>query len=216
MSGIKFQTAAAPAMTAEEFEIKRQQTGGKWIKEPGTYTTVIKSVTVKDSNKFDSQWVDVVVSLENSAGEGFNAFITIPTTAEKSFLFGSKKSLREFNDLAKFFLGLGITLDYTTAIFQLSDIFSDTERLIGQTITVRLGYYGNYVKYVGKDGDTSQYTIVKRDGSDLTGRVFTGFDAANAYATEEAIKIQKFMKVLEVVPGSTLKLAPTASNDLPF
>jgi hypothetical protein len=154
--------------------------------------------------------------LENSAGEGFNAYLTIPTTAEKSFLFGSKKSLREFNDLAKFFLGLGITLDYTTAIFQLSDIFSDTERLIGQTITVRLGYYGNYVKYVGKDGDTSQYTIVKRDGSDLTGRVFTGFDAASAYATEEAIKIQKFMRVLEVVPGSTLKLAPTASNDLPF
>jgi hypothetical protein len=203
-------------MTAAEFETKRQQTGGKWIKEPGTYSVAIKAVTVKDANPYDAQWINVQVSVENSAGEEFNTFLTVPTTAEKSFLFGSKKSLREFNDLAKFLLGLGIKLEYDTAIFQLSDIFSDTANLIGQTLTIRVGYYGNYIKYAGKNGDSPQYSIVKKDGTELTGQVFTGFDAANAYASEESIKLQKFMKVLEVIPGTTLKLAPTASNDLPF
>ena len=216
MSGIKFQTAASPVMTAEEFEIKRQQTGGKWIKEPGTYTMAVKAVTIKDPNTYDPQWINVQISLENAAGEEFNTFLTVPTTAEKSFLFGSKKSLREFNDLAKFFLGLGIKLDYATAIFQLSDIFSDTANLIGQTITLRLGFYGNHIKYAGKVDDVPSYLIVSKDGTDLTGRVFSGFDAANAYATEEAIKLQKFMKILDVIPGTTTKLASVASSDLPF
>jgi hypothetical protein len=216
MSGINFKTASAPVMTAEEFETKRQQTGGKWIKEPGTYTMVVKAVSIKDPNPFDTQWINVQLALENASGEEFNTFLTIPTTAEKSFLFGSKKSLREFNDLAKFFLGLGINLDYATAIHQLSDVFSDTANLIGQTITLRLGYYGKHVKYVGKVDNVSSYIIAEKDGTDATGRVFSGFDAANAYAAEEAIKLQKFMKVLDVIPGTVLKSVSTASNDLPF
>jgi hypothetical protein len=207
-------------MTAEEFETKRASTGGKWIKEPGTYNLIIKKIDVKGPNKYDTQWVDLVVTMESAEGAEYNQYLTIPTTAEKSYLFGSKKTLYAYNDVDKFLLGLGIKLDYNSAISQLEALFEDMDTsFIGSTITLRLGFRGNRLKYSGKENDSSIYVIVDKDDKVIVDKKFTGHEAAKAYADEAKIKLQDFIKCLEVVPATTVRAsnAPKLTiADLPF
>lgn len=178
----------------------------------------MRSVEIKGPNKFDQQWVDAVFTLENSDGQTYNQFVSFPTTASQSYLFGSKKSLREYNDLDRFVKGIGLSLNYETAIHEIQEWFADLDStFVGQTITMRLGYRQSYVKYLGKDGESSQYGIVDKDGKAINSLIFSGWEAAEAYADAEKIKLQKFIRCLETLPGKPQ--APkkdVVKFDLPF
>lgn len=207
-------------MTPEEFKTKQASTGGKWIRDPGVYSVSIIEVEEKGTNQFDSQWLDFVFRFENADGAGSGTFVSVPTTAERSFLFGSKKSLREYNQLEKFLKGFGITLEYSSAISTIADLFEDaTATFVGKTFSARMGYYGNHIKYNGKVEDTSTYVIANKDGTQIDPTVFKGFDAAKEYAKANNIKLQDFIKVLEVIPSETSSIgaAPAAAaSDFPF
>lgn len=204
-------------MTPEEFKTKQASTSGKWIKEPGTYSMSIISIEEKGASQFDGAWLDFVIGMENADGAKFNTFISVPTTAERSFLFGKKKSLNEYNRLEKFLGGLGIALEYSSAISTIADIFEDPTSLVGRTLTLRLGFYTNYVKYIGKDGDLVQYQIVDKNASPLDPTVFNNFDAAKAFAKEKNIKLQDFIKILDIVPAAVSNIVVGAStSELPF
>lgn len=205
-------------MTAEEFQTKRASSGGKWINEPGTYSLIVTGVTVKEASQYDSQWVNVLFNLEDSEGKCANHFLEVPTTNEKSFMYGSKKSLAPYNNLDRFLKGFGVTLEFTEAISQLESLFSDPEKtFIGKTISVRMGYYSNYTKYVGKDGDVSQYQIVDKNGAPVVDLKFSGFEAAKAYAEANSIKLQGFPKIQDVVPATTASISTSKSTaDLPL
>lgn len=181
---------------------------------------MVKSIEVKGPSNYDSQWVNLLVTVEDSSGKVLTHFLDIPTTAEKSYMYGSKKSLNEYNRLEKFLRGFGVELSFDTAIHQVADLFSDPEAtFVGKTFSARVGYYGNYTKYLGKNGDVSEVAIVDKNGAPVVDKKFAGYDAANAYAKENNIKVQGFAKILDVVPATAAAIvggsaAPKA--DLPF
>jgi hypothetical protein len=177
-------------------------------------------VEIGDSNQFDSQWVDVKFVMESESGQMTSHFLPIPTTAEKSFLFGSKKSLSEYNKIEAFLRGFGVALEYTSAMQLIAKLFSDPEKtFVGKTLSVRMGYTSNHSKFVGKDGEVSQYQICDKNGNAVIPTVFAGYEAADAYAKQNAMKLQGFPKILEVISAATASIvagAPAATNDLPF
>lgn len=205
-------------MTPEEFKTKQAATGGKWIRDSGTYSLSVIGVTNEGVSRFDSQWINFKFLLQNAEGQQHSEFIEVPTTAERSFLYGEKKTLANYNKLERFLKGFGIALEYTTAMGTIADHFSDVEdSFVGRTVTMRLGFYGNHIKYCGKNGEDKQYMIVNKSGEALEPMIFPNFDAAKAFAKEKSIKLQDFIKSLEVVPASVSAIAaPTASGDLPF
>ncbi len=218
MSGIKFQTASTPEMTPEEFQAKQASQGGKFIREPGTYSLIVTGVEAKQVNGFDNDWYDFVFSLENTDGQSMNHFLSIPTTAHKSFMFGKKKSLSEYNKLEKFLLGFGVRLEYSTAITQIAKLFEDAaDSFVGKQITLRVGFTSNHLKYLGKDGDISKYKIVDKNDQEVVPLVFKGYEAAEQYAKENNIKMSGFIRVLEVIPATTAALNLVAVDDsIPF
>lgn len=205
-------------MTPEEFQTKRESVGGKWIKEPGVYSLQIVGVEVKGPSQYDAQWMNVLFSFQDSEGRAANHYVEVPTTAEKNFMYGTKKSLAAYNNLDRFLKGFGFVLDFTNAIFQLEKLFSDPEKtFVGKTLSARLGYYANYTKFAGKDGEISQYIIVDKTGAQVVDLKFAGFEAADKYAKDNGIKLQGFPKVQEVLPATTASLvADVSAPALPF
>jgi hypothetical protein len=180
---------------------------------------MVKAIKVQGPSNFDSQWINLIFTLEDSSGKLLTHFLDIPTTAEKSFMYGAKKSLNEYSKLEKFLRGFGVELKFEEAIHQIADLFSDPEEVfVGKTFSARVGYYGNYTKYVGKDGDVSQVKILDKNGNPAVDKAFAGYDAANAYAKENNIKLQGFAKILDVVPASVSAITSSTApkSDLPF
>ncbi len=175
-------------------------------------------VEAKQVNGFDNDWYDFVFSLENTDGQSMNHFLSIPTTAHKSFMFGKKKSLSEYNKLEKFLLGFGVRLEYSTAITQIAKLFEDAaDSFVGKQITLRVGFTSNHLKYLGKDGDISKYKIVDKNDQEVVPLVFKGYEAAEQYAKENNIKMSGFIRVLEVIPATTAALNLVAVDDsIPF
>jgi hypothetical protein len=135
-------------------------------------------------------------------------------------MYGVKKSLREYGNLEKFLRGFGVELEYTNAIFQIEKLFSDPEAtFVGKTLSARIGYYGNYTKFVGKDGEVSQYKIVDKAGNPVVDKTFAGYEAAEAFAKANSIKLQGFPKIMDVIPSTTASIvvgAPAIAEALPF
>jgi hypothetical protein len=178
----------------------------------------VTGIESKGPNQFDNDWYDFVMQLENSDGQSTSHYITIPTTAQKSFMFGSKKSLAEYAKLEKLLLGFGIKLEYSNAITQIATLFSDAAaNFVGKQVSMRLGYNSNHLKFIGKNGEVSEYKILDKKGDEVTPLVFAGFEAGEQYAKENNIKLQAFIRVQEVVP-STVATISLAANDtsLPF
>lgn len=207
-------------MTAEEFKTKQASGGGKWIKESGTYSLIIKGVELTGASNYDSTWLNFKFTMENSEGQLASHYVEVPTTAANNYLYGAKKSLANYNKLERFLKGFGVDLDFMTAMLTVEKLFSDAEKVfVGKTFTARMGYKTNHSKFIGKDGDVSQFKICDKDGNPIVDTVFAGYEAADAYAASNNLKLQGFPKVLEVVPAATASIvvgaAPTASA-LPF
>jgi hypothetical protein len=179
--------------------------------------SVIK-VEERGTNQFDSQWLDFVFSVETAEGAGANMFISVPTTAERSFLFGSKKSLREYSTLEKFLAAFGVQLEYSSAISTIADLFEKpSDTFIGKTLSIRFGFRGNHIKYCGKANDLSTYMIVDKNDSPIDATVFNSFDTAKEHAKQNNIKLQDFIKPVEFIAATTSAISTSkAVDDLPF
>lgn len=172
------------------------------------------------ASNFDDQWINLKFTMENSEGQLATNFVEVPTTAERSFLHGSKKSLGPYNKLEQFLKGFGVVLEYSNAIFTIEKLFSNPEEtFVGKTFTARMGYTTNHTKFLGKDGEVSQYQICDKNGAPIVDKVFAGFEAADTYATANSLKLQGFPKILEVVAASTASIvvgSPAVASALPF
>lgn len=161
MSNIpSFKVNSKPTITAEEFNSNKKEGGGNFLSEPGTYDMVIKAVTFNESvNLKDSAWIGTQIQLETHDGKGLKYFLEVPTECRNGFLFGADKAVWPLEKLQKFFRGLGIQFDYDNGMQQVGALFGDTNKMIGKTLKVRLGYSGPHAKYVGKD----EFIFVERD-----------------------------------------------------
>lgn len=220
MSKVTFQTAATPTLTAEEFKTKQASTAGKWIKDPGTYSLIIKGVEMTGASQYDNQWINFKFTLENSDGQMATHFVEVPTTAANNYMYGAKKSLGNYSKLEKFLKGFGVDLEFTQAIHQIEKLFSDAEKtFVGKTFSARLAYTSIHSKFIGKEGEISQYQIVDKDGAPIVATKFAGFEAVDAYAKANSLKVQGFPKIVDVVPASTATIVtsgPAIAAALPF
>lgn len=172
------------------------------------------------ASKYDNQWINFKFTLENNEGQLASCFVEVPITAANNYMHGTKKSLAEYGKLEKFLKGFGFDLEFTQAIHQVEKLFSDAEKtFVGKTISLRLGYTGIHPKYMGKDGEVSQYKLVDKNGNPIVDAVFAGFEAIDAYAKANNLTVQGFPKVLDVVPASAASIGvatPAIAAALPF
>lgn len=228
MSNIpSFKVNSKPTITQQEFDSNKKEGGGNFLSEPGTYDMVIKAVTFNETtNAKDSAWIGSQIQLETHDGKGLRYFLDVPTECKNGFLFGPEKAVWPLEKLQKFFRGLGIQFDYDNGMQQVGAVFGDTDKIIGKTIKVRLGYNGPHAKYVGKD----EYILVEKDHvtQKLEG-VYANKAALNAACVEANIKRQvnakgsanaDYINVLEIFPSKEVlvDLEATASVDdeMPF
>lgn len=221
MSNIpSFKVNSKPELSAKEFEAEKQDTGSKFLQDPGTYSMIIKSFTFGDVNPFDSAWINATAVLQDPEGRDLKFFIDVPTECRNSFLFGDKKSTFNLEKLQTIFRGLGIAFDFDNAMQQVGALFGNPERLIGKPLNVRLGYKGPHVKYVSK----TEYLVVEKDHTTLKIEgSFADKKSALAAAAEAGIKgVDKngFMNVLEVFPSKEtvidLDVTESDTSELPF
>ncbi len=229
MSNIpSFKVNSKPTITQEEFDSNKKEGGGNFLSEPGTYDMLIKAVTFNESvNPKDSAWIGAQVQLETPDGKSLRYFLEVPTECRNGFLFGVDKAVWPLEKLQKFFRGLGIQFDYDNGMQQVGALFGDSDKMVGKTLKVRLGYNGPHAKYVGKD----EFVFVEKDH--VTKKIdgtFATKGALNAAVAEAGIKRQvndkgssnaDFIQVLEIFASKDVLVdleAPTASIDidLPF
>jgi hypothetical protein len=178
----------------------------------------VTGIEFKGHNQYDNDWVDFVMALESTEGQATSHYFSIPTTARNSFMFGSKKSLAEYSKLEKLLRGFGVILEYSTAINQIAQLFDDpVATFVGKQVSMRLGYNSNSIKFIGKDGDVTLYSIVDKNNQEVIPMKFAGFESAEQYAKDNNIKIQGFIRVQEVLAAETASISLVqASSDLPF
>lgn len=221
MSIPSFKTNSKPTISQEEFNSNKKESGGKFFNDPGTFDMVIKEITFKsEPNAKDGAWVGSTILLE-SEGKQMKYFLDVPTECRNGFLFGAEKAVWPLEKLQKFFRALGLVFDYENGMSQVAALFGDSNKLVGKSIKVRLGYNTHHAKYVAKD----EYVLVEKDHTTkkLEG-TYANKDALNAAAAEAGIKRDKnqdFIQVLELFAAKEAVVdldAPTATVDidLPF
>ena len=223
MSSIpNFKVSSKPQLSAQEFKAEKDDTS-KYLQEPGTYGMTITVVKFGNISQYDSAWIQADLTLADVKGRTLRMFLDVPVECRNSFLFGEKKTTYNYENLQKFFRGLGLVLDFDNTMNQVSALFGNPDQLIGKPLNVRLGYKGVHVKYIAKD----EYSVVEKDHETLKIEgVFANKAAAETAAVEAGVKgITKnsgYMNVLEIFPGKEPVIdldAPVSESvdlDLPF
>lgn len=220
MSMISFDVGSKPELSPEQLEERMNQSGGKYINEPGTYSVKIISAAFDEKRMpSDQDWVQLILELEDGSGATIKHYQSVPTTAKNSFLFGAKKSVFPLKSLQALLRGLGEVFDYENGMQQIARVFGKPETLIGKPLSIRVGYEGAHIKYSGKNAnDEAQYEIVDKDHKTrLIDAVFSTRDAAKNAAQENGIDSRKlgFARVLEFFAGERTEQKPTTTA-LPF
>lgn len=220
-----FKVGSKPTISAEDYQAQADQSSGggsRYLSEPGTYDLMVKSAKYGKASEKDPNWINVELQLEDAEGRGIRHYVMIPTTAETNFLYGPKKTVMPFESLQRFLRGFGVVLQFDTAMVQIAGLFGNLDIFCGKTIKARVGYEGEYIKYLGKsDSGDKKYMIVKKDGSPKLDLVFADAKAALAHAKENKINIS-YTRLLEIFPSKEALIPDLTNseaeddNDLPF
>lgn len=201
----KFNFSGSSIKTDEEFNKQEGELSGGQYLRPGRHEVVITKVEYKGPSK-DPNWGRFTLTLTGTGDKTTKYFLQVPF---RDVMYVSSKGkptgfmFKKFRDFMGA-LGIGITVDSLGEV--LPTYFSKGgEALVGGKLAIELGYDGNYVKYAGKNGDgTKRYEIALKDGSILLDKdtlqpvTFADPSAAEAYAAEAQIIIQKYPEILKV------------------
>ena len=195
-----------PEGSKEEFETELASSGfEQWIKSPGKYELILDSIEAKGEAKKDPNWYGFSFKFVSSTGAKTNIYQMFPVRRVDNFRYGPKKTLMIYQKLLDFLHAFGIYPEFETAMHTIGSVMQNFESLLGQKITVEIGYTGSYTQYVGKDGEQSLYAIIKQgqelkdeEGKELR---FPGWQAAENYAKGIKLQIQGFPEVLKYYPA---------------
>jgi hypothetical protein len=170
--------------------------------EPGTFTLKIKAadlhknkVTGNIACEKDPSWFNVMVVLESADGRTTQHYLQIPTKKLTYNETNSKSPYYVFRNLQKFMGAVGIELTVETVgevipAFFANDGVSLTypEKLIGQTVTVDIGFSGSHVRR----NDEGKFILVNKKNAilDENGKeqTFVDLDSAKIVASELGIR----------------------------
>jgi hypothetical protein len=215
----KFKLTKAVIKTEDELQKKLAESGGfksKYL-DPGKHDVTIQAAVFQGPAR-DPNWGNFKLTLEGLGEKTTTAFLLVPMAdVEYTNPDTGKKTTFLYGKFQKFMKALGVVVTIETLEDVLNENFTAAEdgvvkALIGRTMTIQLGFDGNYIKYIGKDEiGTKVYNIVMADGStlaDTRGKalVFADFDAASAHAEANQIRVQKYASVLEYTASANAKI----------
>lgn len=188
-----------------EAKIAEQALGGKYF-EPGKYDVVVDDVEFTGLSEKDPTWGNLQVTLKGTNDRTIKSFIMIPF---KEVTYGEKKTMFVFRQFRTFCSALGVTVTRANLEETMKTVFAKPERLKGTALSIEVGYQKGYVKYAGKSEDGgAKYTIHTQDGNPVCGPdqrplIFPDRAAANNYAIENGIAIDKFPRVLSYTASAS-------------
>lgn len=214
---VNFKIGSKPTLSREEYkDTVDSAKEGKYIREPGTYEMSVKTAEYAQQNQNDPAWMSAKFELEDGRGKLFTHYQDFPTECKNSYLFGKDKSVWPLENLQKFLRAFGVVFDYENGIQQMADIFGNLDKFALKTLRVRLGYSGNHIKKVRNEDDTENYRIVDRDGTPLFDESFADLDSAKAFAKDNNVKYQPYMKVLEFFPATENSLEAVKVDNVDY
>lgn len=201
----KFKLTKATIKTEAELQEKLSQQESKFkYLNPGNHDVTILSATYEGAAR-DPNWGKFKLVLEGMGKRTTTSFLMVPIAdVEYRNPDSGKVTTYLYTKFVQFMGALGVTVTIESLEDVLNSNFANPDKtLVGRTLTIDLGFDGNYVKYVGKDeANVPVLNIIMKDGSALAdpkgkALVFSDRDAAMAHAEANQIKIQEYASVLE-------------------
>lgn len=188
--------------------------GDKYFK-PGKYDVVINRVEFRGAAKSDPNWGNLEVEYRGTGEKLIRDYILVPF---KDVTYGEKKSLFPFQKVKQFCAALGHTVRVETLGDTLKSVFGNTTKLTGKSVSIEVGYRKGHIKWVGKtaEGNTILH-IIDRDGNavrdaDLNALEFADREAAEQFANDNKIAIDKYVNVLSYTQSATAQAPAKAAN----
>lgn len=198
-----------PTLTEQDMlkaEKETKASGGK-VFQPGQYDLKITEFALNATEKNpegtasgDKSWLVFKLVLGGIDSRSINTFVLLPTRDLTYNKPGSKNPKLMGIKLREFFRALGLDPSVEKMPETLQKLINNPEIIIGQPITVKIGYQGPYVAY---DAATRLCSLVDRNGGDtiLPGETFPDRDSAKAVAAEIGIldKLKAFPEVTRFI-----------------
>ncbi len=193
-------------------ELAKAKTFAKYF-EPGKYDVTIEDVRYLGQTANDPNWGKLGVTLKGAQDRTIDGLVLLPF---RDVRYGAKKTMYPFKSFQSFCTAVGVHVTRENLEQTLKSTFSRPEKLKGATVTIEVGYESGYVKYGGKnDAGVAKYSLYTQDGNIVCGGdkqplAFPDRAAAIAYAGENQITIDEYVRVLKYAPsanGSGLKAA---------
>lgn len=201
----------------EEMQEDARKQSARFFDKPGQYDLRITEATYQGAAEKDPKWGKVYITLEGANGREIKDTLLLPMAGD--IKYGEKGQTFPFHKLRGFTSSLGQSLSVAEGPKglnkQLSSLFYPIDKLIGKSLKANIGYRAGYVRYVGKKDDGSKmYELVASDGNVVSengeAKRFPDVAAAQQYATDNSIKFDKFISVLDYCEAS--KTADSSSK----
>lgn len=205
----KFSLKGAKIKTEAELQAKLAETGGARYLRPGIHDVTIASATYEGKAK-DDNWGKFLLTFKGVRDQTTTAMLLVPISDIEYRTADGKVTTFLYTKFRRFMESLGVLVTVENLEETLNTYFSKPEKtLVGQTLTIKLDYDGNHVKYTGKDeAGKNKYVIQMKDGTQIAGSdkrvlVFGDFDSAMAYVEANQISVQEYPSVLDYTQSAT-------------
>lgn len=185
-------------------------TADKYFK-PGKYEVKVIAAVHQGPSKNNPTWQKFLLTLKGASKATTTYQIAVPFETIEYKTATGKNPLFMYTKLVKLMAGLGVTLTPESLEKVLPEYFTNVEKaLVGRQLSIEVGYRGNFIKYMGKNGEgKTQYQIQLSNGTVLPD-VFADFKAAEAFAVSKSIEVSKFVEVTDITSVATGAAAGTA------
>lgn len=157
--------------------------------EPGNYNVKITDIGYhknKDTGSIncsgDESWFNVVVTLQSADGRVKKNYIQVPTRSPFYKGKGGKETLFPFKKLQEFLAGMGMYLDYHNYTKVIPKLFGDESalaQLMGEELSIDIGYTGPHAKYV----EQGKYQLV------IQGKPYEEAGVVKEFPDRDAVKL---------------------------
>jgi hypothetical protein len=216
MTEFNFPKVKLGAIDVTDAEMDRLQNQKAFI-QPGTHSLKIIKLENKGPAKNDSTFIGVNVHFEAPNGGTMFKYFMLPTVRLKySGGNGKKGELMPFQNLCKFFEGLGEEANHKNIADLINKHFAKNT-LPGRTVTAVVGFSKNHLAYT--DGS---YVLCDRDGipfmTESGDYVAVGADRDTALAAAVIAgfppdKLQKFPEIVRYIPEERDETATPSDDD---
>lgn len=182
-----FSFGKEPELTQAEFDAKAAPST---FISPGQYVMTVTSADYHEKDgsincSGDPTFISTKFTLATNDGRTKFLWLQVPTA---KVLYGQKQTHFPFKNLCDFLAGIGITLDLANYKEVLPKLFINRDamlKLVGNTISVDVGYKGLHLKRVD-----DAFIIVRRDGvTRIDDKSYPDGDAARAAAEAQGLRI---------------------------